>query len=134
MVQHLDVAWYCMQAQQLAEKSQRLGAQDAALQRDLQILAGENAQLASAQLAVQTAAASNKQLSDDLAEERDSLAKQLRSLNARESDIETRLEDCDRTVQVNTSCHVESRLSGCLELRMHTTCFAHNTLLLSVIL
>ena len=97
-----------VQAQQLAEKSQMLEAQDAALQRDLQILAGENAQLASAQLAVKTAAAANKQLSDDLAEERDSLAKQLRSLNAREADIATKLEDCDRTVQVNSSCHIET--------------------------
>ena len=82
-----------------------LEAQDAALQRDLQILAGENAQLASAQLAVKTAAAANKQLS---AEERDSLAKQLRSLNAREADIATKLEDCGRTVQVNSSCHIET--------------------------
>ena len=99
-----------LQAQQLADKSQTLDAKDAALQRDLQILATENAQLASAQLAVQSAAASNQQLSTDLAEERDALSKQLRSLNGREAELQTKMEDCDRTLQV----------SACLLDRKHT--------------
>ena len=96
-----------MQAQQLADKSQKLDAKDAALQRDLQILASENAQLASAQLAVQSAAASNQQLSTDLAEERDALSKQLRSLNVREAELQTKMEECDRTLQVS-ACLLKS--------------------------
>lgn len=89
-----------MQAQQLSEKAQKLDDKDAVLQRGLQILENENAQLAAAQLTVQSAAATNKQLSADLADEQSALAKQLKSLHAREADLENKLHDCDRTIQV----------------------------------
>lgn len=91
-----------LQAEQLTEKARQLDAREAALRKDLHALAGDNDQLASAQAAVQSAAASNKQISADLAKEQETLAQQLKKLNAREAELESKLEACNRALQVRT--------------------------------
>ena len=66
-------------------------------------LASDNDQLASAQAAVQSAAASNKQISADLAKEQEMLAQQLKHLNVREAELESKLEECNRALQVRSN-------------------------------
>lgn len=108
--EHICVCVLLVQAQQLSEKAQKLDDRDAVLQRGLQVLESETAQLATAQLAVQSAVATNKQLSADLAEERDSLAKQSKSLIAREAELQTNVQRCDRSLQVSRMSAINADL------------------------
>ena len=67
----------------------------------MQVMSSERAQLAHAQALLESESAANRQLSTDLAGESEALSKQRRALDAREADLQDRLEACDRAVKVD---------------------------------
>ena len=89
-----------MQARQLTEKSKKLEEQDAALQKSLQSVAAERAQLTQARVVLESETAANRQLSAELARESEALAKQRRGLDAREAELQDKVEACGRTIKV----------------------------------
>lgn len=74
------------------------------MQRGMQSLASERAQLSQAQSLLESEAAASRQLSSELAGESEALGKQRRGLEAREAELQDRLEACDRAVKVR--CHM----------------------------
>lgn len=88
------------QAKQLNNKSKQLEEQDAGLQIGLKALASERAQLSQAQSLLESESAASRQLSAELAAESEALSRQRRGLEAREAELQDRLEACDRAFKV----------------------------------
>ena len=89
-----------LQSRQLNEKSKQLEEQDAVLQRGTKSLACERAQLSQAQSLLESETAANRQLSSELAGESEALGKQRRGLEAREAELQDKVEACDRVLKV----------------------------------
>ena len=70
------------------------------MQRGTKSLASERAQLSQAQSLLETEAAANRQLSSKLAGESEVLGKQRRGLEAREAELQDKMEACDRAFKV----------------------------------
>lgn len=71
------------------------------MQRGLKALASERAQLSQAQSLLESESAASRQLSSELAGESEALSKQRRGLEAREAELQDRMEACDRACKVD---------------------------------
>ena len=69
-------------------------------------MASERAQLTQAQATLETESAANRQLSAELAAESESLGKRRRGLDAREADLQDKVEATERAVKVILRSHL----------------------------
>ena len=112
---------------QLNEKGKQLEEQDAVLQRGVNSLASERAQLSQAQSLLESEAAAHRQLSSELAGESEALGKQRRGLEAREAELQDKMEACNRAFKVCLLTHLSRQReeqqtkwkssADCLQLR-----------------
>lgn len=70
------------------------------MQRGVKSLASEHAQLSQAQSLLESEAAAHRQLSSELAGESEALGKQRRGLEAREAELQDKMEACERAFTV----------------------------------
>ena len=75
----------------------------------MKFLASERAQLSQAQSLLESEAAANRQLSSELAGESEALGKQRRSLEAREAELQDKMEACDRAFKVCLLTHISRK-------------------------